>query len=481
MAVIGKGPTSYEARTTRSGDQPEFPCVPRAGQLPFAWSGSTHGPKGWRMARWSPIDDMWRSRPKSSKVVVYYDNPIFRSTRPRREIQPIHNDFRSMFMAPDVFGNRVIGNERKRMWIPPSRPAQPFGPIGQFGDVIDFGPHMPGPSDLPPFHGGPFATPLPGGCPGLSAGLFETYPNFMSASRSGVIGAGRGSFMDLIPNPMTGGADAFGFWLQWGAANNNCLWWILSDGHLPSNDEFKAPGVFSLQELYHRLKECRPPAIRGHYPCLYPDIPRDPSSLGLDFVFTDDNPTCPGVTEEVWETVVSAAFQVLKQNTDIIRWLGCVLDPRLGDCLEQVLSGGVEFTVEIRDPVSRGEPDYGLAFTSSGSSDTVCHFKINGPSTCYGRDLIPGPDATGDAAKTRDCSIANSASYMLHELVHYCAWRDGVDYDVPGSGQDAAEDCSLAWMMASAFQWAMGWRYPWLLDSGGCDKWQSPGKLFGDP
>jgi hypothetical protein len=203
--------------------------------------------------------------------------------------------------------------------------------------------------------------------------------------------------------------------------------------------------------------------------------------MGLSVIFTDDNLSCPGVTEEVWETVVSSAFQVLKQNTDIIRWLGCVLDPRLGDCLTEILSGGVEFTVEIRDPVARGEKDYGLAWTSTGSSDTTCHFMINGPATCNDRDLVPGPEAEGDEAKLRDCSIANSASYILHELVHYCALREGVEYDVHGDGDDAAEDCSLAWMMASAFQWAISWRYPWLLDTGGCGKWQSPGKLFGDP
>ena len=120
----------------------------------------------------------------------------------------MYKDAFSMFTPPDLFGAGVDGGSRKRMWIPPSRPPQPFGPVGHFGDVIDLGPHLHGPGEPPPTGVGPFLLPLSGGCPGLSGSLFAAYPNFMSAEP---IGAGRGSFIGLIPNPTTGGADAFGF------------------------------------------------------------------------------------------------------------------------------------------------------------------------------------------------------------------------------------------------------------------------------
>lgn len=401
----------------------------------------------------SPFDPRLNTRHRRAEDHLAFDglHPILRGGAPL-----------------SLFGNNEFVDLSQRR----VRPTMPSGgPVGVFGGVIPMGPEFPGPGDLPAAPEGPFLA-LPVWCHGME-GMMDTRLGWWNTDGYYHNPMGNGSFMDLIPDPDSGGQAFEAFWGAWQVENGNCLWWIINNGNLPnvSTDHRPPDNNFATtSDLYRRLKHCHPPPIRGKYPCFSPaEWSRGlPSNVSTAY---SDPPQC---SRAAWDEAIGDAWRILQQNVDVIRWLGCVLDPDLGDCLAHSLSPASDISTTFTFESSAAG---GMNFTIAGSSQTHISLNVDENEMCKGiMSVLSDPSCD---AVCRDCEMALLSATMLHELTHYCGYRSGVRYDKTG-GEDRPGECDVSYMMASAFRWAMSWRYGWISDAQLCRGTRDPRLLFYD-
>lgn len=415
----------------------------------------------------SPTSIFAPSAPRRSSSMALIDDSLFAGGK--------------VVPPPGPFGGRTFGasvprirdhgnpvsNGRKRMSMPPSRPLQPFRSVGQLGDVIDSAPELPGAGDLPPFQGGPFATPLPSGCSGLMGALEYSHPEFMSASRD--FKGTSGNFMNIVPHPSDESPAGVEFW----QAADPCLWWIIAEGHLPDTTVdywssgvpfpglLVAPETVTRSDLYHRMKHCHPPPIRDG--CLYPESRGDQFDITMDVIDLSPGgdprfPCKTFVDADDWESAIRQALNLLRQNLDIVQWIGCILEQDLSACMSEILFGGnVSFTITL-EPL----PEAGGYFDGRRSSAHHVHLGFDTLSCRDTFELFRRPATTRDEQIARDCALMGLAALLFHELTHFCAWRSGERYDFSGDVTDVPGTCDLSYMAAELFTWAMAARYPWL-------------------
>ena len=208
------------------------------------------------------------------------------------------------------------------------------------------------------------------------------------------------------------------------------------------------------------------------------------------FVGTPDSPTWFRLTESewsakfgpldiiggggtAWQEFVRAAWGLMHLNTDIVRWVGCMIKPAVSgfaDCMVQAIGTNRRPTIDLSRTRAAGDVPRRCATHACGFGDTI-YIVTDDPGAAPFINLWNGATTTGGKV----CAAITLARLLIHELAHaVCGQfhrRGGVAWQCDASG-----------LVGNASQWCLAHRYRlWIEPCGACFALLGNDRVFANP
>ena len=158
--------------------------------------------------------------------------------------------------------------------------------------------------------------------------------------------------------------------------------------------------------------------------------------------------------------VTRAGWSILKENIDLIYWVGCMYygSGGVGGCIADQLSQTHERPISLSFLDGTRIPQTGqeaVGYYDPGRHQIV-FLARNRTVFNLAQSYAAG---AGDSLR-QFCDAAAFAELLLHELVHTCP--EAGDRDNTPDGSDAAGQCTTSYLIQNAFMHSLGERYPCL-------------------